>query len=239
MDSTTVAADVATATRVLAHAGLIAPFGHVSSRVPGTDYICILADSHSRGKNKMVDTTADDTVLIDMDGEVVEGRHTPPGERFIHTEMYRARSDVNSVVHAHPFYSVALTAAGKTVLPVWTTGSVFVEGVPTYERPVQIETPALGREVAATLGEARAALLRGHGCVVVGDSVKQATVDTVKLEKTAHLQTVAAALGPLQPLERAQFTDELLTPGLTAAGHYAARWDHLVRSLPEVAPGNP
>lgn len=223
--------DIATSTKILAKHGLIAPFGHVSARVPGEDAICILADSHSKGKNNLGETSVDDVVVIDFDGNVIEGSRSAPGERFIHTGVYRARPDVQSVVHAHPFACIGMGIAGKSIPPVWNQGTMFAEGVPIFEEAVQIETAELGDRVAKVLAGCRALLLKGHGIVNVGASPRETCVDAYSLERTAQLLAMSAVFGEPRPIPREELTEELFTQGITARGYYGAMWDHLQRTL--------
>jgi ribulose-5-phosphate 4-epimerase/fuculose-1-phosphate aldolase len=114
---------VALGVRILAYEGVFPlALGHVSERVPGDDLICILSgEVHDRG-GTLDRIDAAGIVVIDFDGKLVDGELEPPGERFIHTGIYRSRPEVQSVVHAHPPTAVALSAAGQEGLPVTARG---------------------------------------------------------------------------------------------------------------------
>src|SRR5665647_2060747 len=106
--------------------------GHVSCRIPDSDNILILGHCHKAYKT--LDTiTEDDIVVMDMDGNTVEGNYDPPGEKYIHTEIYRQRSDVNSIVHGQPEMSTAFSIAGKKIVPVFIRGSQFAPEVPVMD----------------------------------------------------------------------------------------------------------
>ncbi|MGH8430085.1 MAG: class II aldolase/adducin family protein, partial [Solimonas sp.] len=74
--------------------------GHVSCRIGGTERVLILGHIHAEGRN-LADTDVEDIVTIDIEGNPVEGRIEPVDERFAHTEVYKARPDVQAVAHAH------------------------------------------------------------------------------------------------------------------------------------------
>ena len=119
--------------------------GHVSCRVPGTDHVLILAHIHSEGRS-LAHTDVDDLVTVDLEGNFIEGRMEPVDERFAHTEVYKARADVQAVAHAHPPMSVAFGVAGVNILPVGNRGAIFAPKVPILGFDKQIDTPERGRD---------------------------------------------------------------------------------------------
>ncbi|MBI3058158.1 MAG: class II aldolase/adducin family protein, partial [Deltaproteobacteria bacterium] len=117
-------------------------------------------------------------------------------EIFIHTEIFKARPDVNCVVHTHPPYAIAFGSLRQPLRPVSHEGSIFYEGLPLFDYTTAlIRTPELGHEVAKTLGSCRGVLMKNHGSTVVGDSIEVATLYTVFLEKAARIQLLATASG--------------------------------------------
>lgn len=219
---------VAVATKILTKERLIGPFGHPSARVPGTHLVAILG--HTRDHvSDLAATGADDVILIDLDGttddDLGEDR-SPPGERFIHTEIYRARPDVNAVVHAHPMGCIAFSIAARPILPIWNLCTQFADGIAVYESSVQIDTPELGRGLAAVLGSHSAVLLKGHGVVVTGSSIEEATVSAVNLERSARLQLAVEGIGPARAIPASELNDESLTIGLSRREYVDAQWDY-------------
>ncbi|MEE9143562.1 MAG: class II aldolase/adducin family protein, partial [Candidatus Binatia bacterium] len=107
---------VALGVRILAQQGVFPlALGHVSERIPGENLICILSgEVHDRG-GTLDGIGLAEIVVINLEGELIEGEVKPPGERFIHTEIYRTRPEARSVVHAHPPIAVALSTAGQEV----------------------------------------------------------------------------------------------------------------------------
>jgi len=190
---------LARATRIMVNEGLIELSGHPSTRVPGTDHLCVLGHLHEEGRTLRA-TSTEDIITVDMDGKLVEGNHEPPGEIYLHTEIYKARSDVSSVLHTHPPVTIALGIAGIPVKAVWLAGAAFGQGVPIFESACQIDTPEIGQKLAQVLGNQMAVMLKGHGAVTVGVSIEQACSISLNLEKTAKLMLMAGQFGQVPPM---------------------------------------
>ena len=196
---------LALAVRIMVNEGLIELSGHPSTRVPGTDHVCVLGHLHEEGRTLRA-TSAGDIVTVDMDGNLVEGSHEPPGEVYLHTEIYKARSDVNSVLHTHPTATIALSIVGIPVSAVWLAAAGFGQGVPIYQSARQIDTPELGQEVARLLGNEIAIMLKGHGTITVGSGIEQACRTSLTLEKTANMMIMSAQFGKVQPMSTEDLT---------------------------------
>ena len=208
---------VAVATKILTKERLIGPFGHPSARVPGTGLVAILG--HTRDHvSDLAATGADDVILVDLNGAVADDDlgedRSAPGERFIHTEIYRARPDVNAVVHAHPMGCIAFSIAGRPILPIWNLCTQVRRRRARLRVGSADRHPELGRDLAAALGGHSAALLKGHGAVVTGGSIQEATVSAVNLERSARLQLMVEGIG--EPGDTgSELNDESLTVGLS------------------------
>lgn len=216
---------IAVSTRILVRERLIGPFGHPSTRIPGTDLVAVLGHTHDDVKD-LAETDSNDVVVMDLDGEVVEGTMEAPGERFMHTEIYKARPDVGAVIHAHPMHCIAFSITDVPLAPVWHLCTLFADGVPIYDSAVQIDNPERGRSVAAAMGDRKGVLLKGHGLTVVGTSIEEATVSAVNLERSARLQIMAGGLGAVEAIDRAELTGEMLTDGLTLEEYTHTQWDY-------------
>ncbi|MDN4075432.1 class II aldolase/adducin family protein [Fictibacillus terranigra] len=180
---------VAKAIRLLETIELLDMHGHVSCRIPGTDCFFINSRKASRAS-----VTVDDIVMCDMNGKLVEGDSEPPSEYHIHTEIFKRRSDVMSVIHNHPHYQTVLGIAGMAMKPVFGIGA-FVNNVPVYEKSSLINTAEMGAELAESLGNEISVQLRNHGTVVAAESVKAAFARSVFLEENAKKQYDAMLLG--------------------------------------------
>src|SRR5256885_6770840 len=148
---------LAAAHRVLYHQGLVDYLGHCSVRVPGTDRV-LIKPKHSPEVRGLGGMRPEDMVVIDLDGDLVEAgaagdSEGPPAERFIHTEIYRARPDVSAVVHTHQPAGTLLGVIGAELLPVLHVPSVLADGghIGTWPCPLLVTSPDLGRRLAAAL----------------------------------------------------------------------------------------
>ena len=187
---------VAAAGRVLEAQGLADYLGHCSARVPGTDRV-VIKPKHSATVRSPASLGPQDMVVIDLDGHLVEGRDRPPSERFIHTEIYRARPDVRAVVHTHQESSTVLGVLGAELLPVLHVPAVLTGGgdVATWPCPLLVETPALGRELAAALGGRQLCHLQGHGIVSVAGDVRVAVLAAIAMEQLARVNLTILRTG--------------------------------------------
>ncbi len=134
--------------------------------------------------------------VIDLDGNMVAGTHHPPGERFIHTEIYRARPDVGGIVHTHQTLATMFGVMQREILPLLHVEAPLVaRGIPTYPSPELIHDPERGAAVAAALGDYPVCHLQGHGVVTVAPTVQEATIAAIHLERLARANYIAAQLG--------------------------------------------
>ncbi|MBI3078092.1 MAG: class II aldolase/adducin family protein [Deltaproteobacteria bacterium] len=220
-------AQVAFGMRMLAAEGIFEyNVGHLSARTPQGDTAYIVGHLHGTGRT-LDQVVPEDIIAMDFTGKTVEGKSRGPGERFIHTELYKLRPDVGAVVHAHPPLATAFSIAGVEILPVNHRGTIFHPRVEIFEDPRQIDTPALAAEVAKAMGDGFAILLRGHGCVCAGATVQEACVTVLSLEKTAWLQLMASVVGKPRPIP-VEFTDGRFIQGLERHEFFANPWDFYV-----------
>jgi 3,4-dihydroxyphthalate decarboxylase len=232
-DLTALRTTVATACRILAQQGLAADvLGHVSLRLDDDRILLRCRGPQDRG---LLFTVADDIRIVDLDGRgELDGGYAVPNEIHIHTELFRARPDVAAVVHAHPRDVMAADLAGVELRQVFGAYNIPASrlaqhGVPVYPRSVLVRTPELGREVAAALGGAEAAILRGHGVVTAGESVAHATMRALDL---AELSRISSELfrtgGRPQTLDE---PDRQELPDLGSSFNDLSRWRHYVGRL--------
>jgi L-fuculose-phosphate aldolase len=144
-------------------------------------------------------TPPDQLYYFSYDGQLLEGRGQVPWEIPLFTNLYRARPDIQSIVHVHPPLTVTLSVTGETVKAVHQLSVRFGTGIPTFKGDL-ITTDELGAGLADALGDNRAVLLNGHGAVTVGDDVPDAVCTALIMEETARMQLIAAAAGRVNPL---------------------------------------
>jgi ribulose-5-phosphate 4-epimerase/fuculose-1-phosphate aldolase len=215
--------DLVAANHILANQEVVDGYGHVSVRHDKDPTRYLLARSVAP---ELV--AAGDILELDLDSNPVDGRGRKLYlERFIHGEIYKARPDVKSVVHHHSPAVIPFGVTGVPLRPVFHMAAFVGHGVPVFEirkaggmTNMLISTPALGRALAATLGDKPAALMRGHGAVVVGASLPDAVARSIYLQMNARLQAQAIALGGeityLDPEEVRKFE---------AVGGYERAWE--------------
>ena len=190
--------DLVAANRILVDQGVLDGYGHVSAR-------------HDRDPNRYVMSrsiapelvTAGDLMEYDLDSVPVDARgRVSYLERFIHGEIYKARPDVKAVAHSHSPSVIPFGATGVALRPLYHMSAFLCAGVPVFDIRVAsgemtdmlVRTPALGRALAQTLGTRPVALMRGHGNVIVGETLPQVVFRGVYTEVNARLQAQAMAL---------------------------------------------
>ena len=178
---------VAAATRMLAVAGIFDMHGHVSLR----DGDSVFVNGHGASR---IAVRPDEVAVVGLgDGSIDRG--TPPSEFPIHRELYRARPDVGSVIHAHAMYATALSVAGKPLVAAFNAGASFGREVPVLDDPRLIRDDARGRVLAGVVGGGNAAVMRGHGVVVVAADIVTCLALALQLEESAHRLWLSYAVG--------------------------------------------
>jgi len=137
----------------------------------------------------------EDIVLVDLDGNLLEGTRKPSSELPLHLAFYQHRKDINAVVHTHSIYASAYAALRKAIPPLIEDVAQVIGGaveVSPYSLP---GTEELAQNAVNTLGEKNAVLLANHGVVGVGPSLAEAYKACLLVEKTAHIGLAAGVLG--------------------------------------------
>jgi L-fuculose-phosphate aldolase len=160
--------------------------GQVSARLPNRDRFLIKAALCG-----FDECGPENVVVASVDPSVPPGPLAPP-ELPLHQAVYAARPDVNAVVHSHAPHTLVFGATNLEVQPLSHDGAYFQDRVGRFELTSNtILDIEVGRAVAAALGASPAVLLRNHGGVIVGKSIKHATVFSQVLERACRLQLMA------------------------------------------------
>jgi ribulose-5-phosphate 4-epimerase/fuculose-1-phosphate aldolase len=193
--------DLVAASRILADQGLLDGWGHVSVR-------------HNRDPNRYLMSrglaanlvTAKDIIEFDLDSRPVDTHGLPMSalftERYIHGEIYKARPDVIAVVHTHAPSLIPFGVTKVPLQPMYHRSAFISFGVPVFEireragmTDMLIRNATLGRNLAEAVGNHPAALMRGHGAVIVGPSLPRVVGRTIFLALNATLQAEAMRMG--------------------------------------------
>jgi len=169
--------DLVIANHILANEGVLDGYGHVSVRDPRHPDRFLLARAAPAGA-----VTATDISEYDLEGNPVADPNAGGFiERYIHSEIYKARPDVMAVIHSHAAEIIPFTVSNVPLRPMIHVAGFLPQTVPIFEvrkvagmSDMLIRTPALGRALAATLGADSVVLLRGHGAAVVGPTLHAA-----------------------------------------------------------------
>ncbi len=199
--------------------------GHISCRLPDNPSLFFMKP-HSVGLDEI---TPDNILTIDLHGKVVEGTARRHSEVYIHSEIFKARPDVQCVLHTHPPYCIALSATKRPVLAYSQPGALFHNAVGVYDDTINlIRSEAMGAGVARALGPHRAVLLKNHGPVTVGSTIAETVIGMIMLENAAMIQLTVEAAGEPKPLfpesDIAQLKHDISRPE-----QFEINFDYLVR----------
>ena len=219
-------AELVEANRILAHEGVLDAFGHVSLRLTGQDSYWI-----SRSISPEL-VTLGDIQHYDLESEILDGDvRRGYAERVIHGEIYKHRPDIGAVCHLHAPALLPFCISGVPLIPVTHLGATVGSTVPVWnaqdafgDTDMLVSTKEQGASLAHTLGPNAAALLKGHGAVVVGKDIRTLVMRTVQITRNADALFKALQLGepqPLTPGEVALSGSKNLEPAILARA-----WDY-------------
>ena len=184
--------DLVAASLILAREGILDAFGHVSMRHPADSSRYLLSRNLAP---ELV--TAADIVEYDLDSEPVDP-NAPRGflERYIHGEIYKARPDVNSVIHSHPDHAVAVSTLGRPIRAWSQPSALFVERVGWFTETIDlIRRKDQGAGVAKALGPHSVCMMKSHGVALAGGSIEEAVITGIMLENACRIQLLIEAAG--------------------------------------------
>jgi len=147
--------------------------------------------------------TVDDIMEFDQDGNPVDAKGRAVFlERFIHSEIYKLRKDVNAIAHTHSPSVIPFTVSKTPLRPLYHNPSFLGLGVPVWDirdgfgaTDMLVRNNAIGQSLAKALGDSPVVLMRGHGDVTVGSAVKVAVFRAYYTDVNAKLQSQALGLG--------------------------------------------
>jgi HCOMODA/2-hydroxy-3-carboxy-muconic semialdehyde decarboxylase len=190
--------DLAAASRILAAQGVVDGFGHVSLRHPAAPNRYFMSRSLAPAL-----VVPDDIIEYDLDSNPcnANGRNSFL-ERFIHGEIYKARPDINSVVHSHSPSVIPFGLVKVKMQAMFHNGAFIAAGVPVFDirkkfgaTDMLVSDGAKGVALAQAMGKKDIALMRAHGSVACGPTLQTAVFRAVYTEVNARIQHLTLALG--------------------------------------------
>jgi L-ribulose-5-phosphate 4-epimerase len=175
--------------------------GNISGRDPESGLVVIKPSGYS-----YEEMTAADMVVVDMDGNVVEGHLKPSVDTATHLYVYAHRPDVFGIGHTHSTYATSFAALGRSI-PSCLTASAMLGGEIPCGGFAAIGGEQIGAEIVRTIGSARAVLMQNHGVFTVGDSARQAAKMAIEVEEIAKITHLAMLKGDPILLSREQLAE--------------------------------
>jgi L-ribulose-5-phosphate 4-epimerase len=163
--------------------------GNVSGRDPETGFVVIKPSGY-----RYEQLTPERLVVVDLEGNVVEGDLKPSVDTETHLYIYRHRSDVLGVAHTHSVYASTFAALGKPIPPCLTASAMFGGEVPLGGF-VPIGGEAIGKEIIAKIGQSSVIIMQNHGVFTIGSSASRATKMAIEVEDVAQITFQAMAIG--------------------------------------------
>lgn len=234
--------------RILSKTGSMGDItGHVMGRVPGANEMTVRCRNMHDVGPALVEETA--FFRCDLDGNPLEdtGEYALPPERYIAAEIFKARPEVNGVVHAHPPAQILCGITGVEIRPILGCGNwgglmIALDGVPVFPRSILVASPEVGSDMVRVMGRKNVILLKAHGNVVAGTSVEEATVRAIQAENMAKVCWDVAAAGMHAEDISGEDIREFIAPTQKAAqinsttGVVNWMWVHYERALKENLP---
>jgi HCOMODA/2-hydroxy-3-carboxy-muconic semialdehyde decarboxylase len=207
--------DLAAASRILADQGVFDAAGHMTMRHPGNPDRFLMSRSLAPALIQ-----ADDIMEFTLDCVACEDRGRNGFlERYLHGEIYKARPDVMAIAHSHSAAVIPFGLVNTPMRAMYHNAAFIAQGVPVFDirdkfgtTDIVVSTSEKGAALAEVLADKPVALLRAHGVVVVGPSVRATVFRAVFTEVNARVQLQATILGgPIAALdpEEGQLADAI------------------------------
>ena len=211
------------AARALGRNNLGHAYGHVSARIDARSFLVCAA------KPMGLITPEDTGIIVPVDGPLPDG---VLGEVRCHQQIYKCRTDVNGIARTFLRDVMTLSTFERTPKPRIGFASYFAPAPPLWNDPLLIRDDATAAELATTLGDARAIVMRGNGCILTGDTVEEAIVMAFFLEEAAKTELAVMATG--QEQKSLVYSKEQAKARAVSSGQIFERmWDYLTAGDPE------
>jgi ribulose-5-phosphate 4-epimerase/fuculose-1-phosphate aldolase len=214
--------ELAMAAQVLAAAGLVTAFGHVSART--AEGTLVITPPRPLGR-----VTASDEGFAELPLQMADLPTGVPREAWIHLALAASRPGIGAVCRAQPRAATAAVTAGLPLRPLHGQGALLGPQVPVFEDPRLVRDPARARALTESMGESVALVMRGNGAVTVGATVGEAVARMWILEESARLALAAASAGSPLPLADA----DQQAWRATGSELLDRIWQYLVSAVPQ------
>lgn len=176
---------------------VVGPGGNISFRISEIAYIT----PSGKGFDELTDN---DIIGIDIESKkIVDGAGVPSSEVSMHHDTYIARDDIQCIIHTHPPITIAIIGAGAKIRPLYPDAALFLGSrIPIIDY-VTVCTQKLADKVSKVLTGSNVVILKKHGLITVGSSIREAMIRTLLVEETARMIVAARSIG-----EEAAMSDE-------------------------------
>lgn len=193
--------------------------GHITVRDPEhTDHFWV----NPMGKSFKL-MTVSDLLLVNHVGEIVEGSGILNGAAFtIHSQLHMAKPDVIAAAHSHSLYGKAWSSLGRELDPITQDACAFYDDHVVFDsfNGVVLDNSE-GEQIAAALGDKKAAILQNHGLLTVGTSVDEAAWWFITMERSCQAQLAAEAVGTPKLIDPEVAVQTRETVGSQIAGWFS------------------
>jgi ribulose-5-phosphate 4-epimerase/fuculose-1-phosphate aldolase len=208
--------------------------GHITARDPGlTDHFWVNPFGEPFAHMRVRDL-----VLIDHQGEVVEGGRPVNGAAFaIHSSVHAARPDVVAAAHSHSMYGKTWSTLGRLLDPLTQDACAFYGDHKLFDDYTGVVLDAEeGKRIAHALGDGKAAILRNHGLLTVGHTVDEAAFWFIAMDRACQSQLLAEAAGTPVPIDAAHAAHTARQVGSPAIGwfNFQPLYEMIVRRQPDL-----
>ena len=211
------------AARALGRNDLGHAYGHVSARLNEDSFLVCAA------KPMGLITPEDQGTVVPLDGPLPDG---VLGEVRCHQQIYRRRKDVNGIARTFLRDVMTLSTFERTPKPRIGFASYFAPQPPLWNDPLLLRDDRMAGELAETLGQARAIVMRGNGCILTGATVEEAIVMAFYLEEAAKTELAVIASG--QEEKSLVYSEAQAESRAVSSGQIFERmWDYLTHGDPE------
>jgi L-fuculose-phosphate aldolase len=145
--------------------------------------------------------TPEDLIVLNLQGNIVDGKRMPSLDRVFHLAVYNARPDVSGIIHTHSPYATAYASMAKPILPLIMSLVISVGGSVDVAPFAFPGTEELGKAVVAGLAQKNAVLMEQHGVLAVGKNLSKALSVAGTVENVAQIQAISESLGDVRPLD--------------------------------------